>query len=146
MMRWRTNRDILNGITEILKRICNLEKMMSSEATGISQLQQAEQDEAAAVAANTVAIQALVKAFTDGQATIADLTAKLSTLNSEDPAVAALAAEFETAVTAQNANTAAINAVLTPAAPPAPAPAQPAPDPTPAPAANAIKPGEIHSF
>lgn len=84
---------------------------MSTIATGLAALQQAQADETAAIQANTEATQAVV-------AEVASLSAQLSSLNSEDPAVAAIAADLETKVAALQQNTAALVAATTPATPP----------------------------
>ena len=81
---------------------------MSSIASGLAALQQAQADETAAIQENTAATTAVV-------AEVAALSAQLSSLNSEDPAVAVIAADLELKVQALQQNTAALTAATTPA-------------------------------
>ena len=92
---------------------------MSTILAGLADLQAVAQAEADAVAANTAATQNVLKALVDDNTQIANLTAQLAALNSEDAAVQNLAAQFQATVTSQQANTAALVAAVTP--PPAPA-------------------------
>lgn len=123
-----------------------ISKEMNRMADGLTALQQADTDLAQAITDNTTAVQAAV---TD----IENLSAQLSGLNTEDPAVAAIAADLETKVAALKASTTALNNAVTPPAPPAPAPSpEPAPaatleEPaqnTQAPASQALEPGKVH--
>jgi len=97
--------DLHNKNTELLNRILGkvdeLQRSIMSTNTGLTALQQAVTDETSAVSAAVTEIQSL-----------ASQIAALST-NSEDPAVATLAAQLETQVAALNA---AVSAASTPPA------------------------------
>jgi septal ring factor EnvC (AmiA/AmiB activator) len=83
----------------VIYKLTQMEKIMATVPAGLTALQKADSD----LAAEVVTVVA----------DIATLSAQLSALNSEDPAVAALAADIETKVEALQAAV----------APPAPAPA-----------------------
>ena len=80
---------VLRKLDEILTRIEKLERIMATVPAGLASLQKADADLATAIA--TVI------------ADIVSLSAQLSAVNSEDPAVASIAADLETKVTALNA-------------------------------------------
>ena len=99
----------------VYRKLQELENIMSTVLAGLAQLQQAATEEAAALAANTAATQAVVKAVSDDTTQIANLTAQLAALNTEDPQVAALAAQFTAAAQSLQANTANLTTAVTPA-------------------------------
>lgn len=102
--------ELHNKHTELLNRILGkvdeLQRSIMATNTGLTALQQAVTDETSAVAAAVAEIQSLATQ-------LAGLTA-----NSEDPAVAALAAQLETQVAALNAAVAAATAPAAPVATP----------------------------
>jgi hypothetical protein len=86
-------------LLRIDKRLTHMEEIMSTVPAGLAALQAADANLAAAVSAAV--------------ADIAGLSAQLTALNTEDPAVAAIAADLQSKVDA-------LNAAVNPPAPPAP--------------------------
>jgi hypothetical protein len=100
---------------QILKRYLQaifkeVRKMGTANQAGLQALTQADADILSALNDNTTATAAAT-------AEIAALSQQLSGLNSEDPAVASIAADLETKVAALKVNTAALVAATAPAPP-----------------------------
>jgi hypothetical protein len=87
-----------------------LTRSVQAMGTGLTALQQADSDLAAAITANTTATQAVL-------AEIKTLVGELA--ESEDPAVVTVAADLETKIGTLQTNTAALAAAVAPPAPPA---------------------------
>lgn len=100
-----SNRKLYALILELAKEI----KQMS---TGLTSLQQADQDLASAVLQNTQAEQAIV-------AELKDLSDKLNSINSEDPAIQNIAADLQDKIKVLQSNTTAMAAAVAPPTPPA---------------------------
>lgn len=115
-MLYNQERRILESIEDLKRKI---HTMGTTVNAGLAALQQAQTDTAAAVTANTAAVNQIVTAYADQAKQIATLQGQVSALNTEDPEVQALAAGLETLAQTTAANTAALTAAL----PPAPAPA-----------------------
>jgi hypothetical protein len=108
MRRWFQKED---GTKELLELILKEIRHMS---TGLTNLQAVDAALAQAITDNTTATNAAV-------ADISSLVAQLAGINTEDPAVAAIAADLQTKVTALEASTSALTAAVTPVVtPPAP--------------------------
>ena len=82
--------------------------MSTTTGAGLTALQQADTDLAAAVTANTAATQAVLTE-------IQTLTAELA--SNEDPAVQTIATDIESKITALQASTASLTAAVAPANP-----------------------------
>jgi hypothetical protein len=93
------------------------EVIMSTVGAGLAALQQADQDLAAAITANTAEV---AEAVSDIQSLAAQLSA--ATQGDSDSTVGQIAADLETKVAALSAATTALTSAVSPAPPPTPTP------------------------